>query len=673
MQTAAARRAVAGARSAMELPTRAPFVARHLALACLALLGPAAAMAQAPFEEFKLVLTPEPGQSTPQRVCLVSRSRAMAEARDAAGITALADGLRCDGAVCTTTRGAPPARCSTCPESTHPDCRATLDLGRWPADDYSVVCADDDTRPADGGTIYLSVESVEAENPPSFYGFEVSGGRVRWSPMNPISRPAYRVLGGDFESSTISHPREASPPAWVAVPIRRRCRCLDTRLAGVGHTLHVRIDDAPTCHGRPTSQALLPVEVPATGDGRLRVLSVAVDGAAYSSRWSSRWPPLPIDATIEHLGVRWTMPCMWPRPDRCPRLIIRGADCAPGEPSAGQCDYACRVVAEGAVTLPLTAQVSLDVPPLAFEATVHGVGQGITGEVPADSRYLSIDVRGWGADTPGDRIRSVELATGDGGAATVLVDPETGGAAPIPLSGARCGQVLRARLDGERDYRPAVARIVPGGRLELPPPGELAVSWDLIYGLGGGPAAIISPGAPAATQVAGTGAGVATLGLRWRAPGARWFAQPQAVAMFLPGWPATRMTLDGPAAVDESIGLIGGELLGGWSSLWGEQTVHLTAGGGAMAVVEGFAGDPGLIDAERPVATAAVGLSTAILEGAGRRAMLGVDLRYGFVARTVHLVVDADTDPDAFAFIPHERRVTPAHVALLSVWLGVRD
>lgn len=639
------------------------------------LLSPSVPLAQAPIasEELKLVLVPEPGQSPPQRVCLASRSRQMAATRGTAGITALADGLTCEGSTCMTARGAPSARCSICPESTHPGCRALLDLGRWSASDYSVVCAEDDTRPADGGTIYLSVESVEAENPPTFFSFEVTGGRVRWSPLSPISRPSYRVLGGDFEASTVSHPRQASSAPWVEVPVRRRCRCLDTRLAGAARTTDVRIDGQPACHGRSTSQALLPVEVPATDDGRLRLLSVAVDGAEYASRWSSRWPPLPIDATIERLGIRWSMPCMWPRPDQCPRLAIRGADCALDGMTDGRCLYGCRVVAEGAVVLPLTARVSLDAPELAFDAPVDGIGQVVAGEVPADSRYVSVDVSGWRAGTPGDRIRSIDLGIGGGSVATVLVDPETGGAAPIPLSGARCGQVLRARLNGERDFRPAVARIVSGGRLELAPPEALAVGWDLIYGVGGGSAAVISPGAPAAQQVAVTGAVMGTLGLRWRGQGARWFVQPQALGLFLPGWPATRMTLDGPAPVDESIALVGGELLGGVSSLWGEQVVHFTAGGGAAAVIDGLAGDPGLIDDDRPVATAVVGLSTAILEGTGRRAVLGLDLRYGFVARTVHLVADVDTEVVPSAIIPHELRLTPAHIFILSVWLGVRD
>lgn len=645
-----------------------------LVLAGSLLASPASARPSAPpLEELKLVLVPEADQSPPQRVCLVSRSHAMAEARGAFGVTALADGLRCAGSTCTTDRGAPPARCSICPESTHSGCAATLDLGRWPADAYSVVCADDDTRPADGGTVYLSVEAVEAENPPTFYTIEVSGGRVRWSAIDALSRPSYRVLGGDFEPSPVSYPRESTDAAWIDVPVRRRCRCLDTRLAGVSKTLDVRIDDEPVCRGRPTSQALLPVEVPATGDGRLRVLSVAVDGADYTSRWSSRWPSLPIDATIERLGVRWSKPCMWPRPDACPRFTIRGAECAMHGLDDGQCAYDCAVVTEGAVTLPLTARVSLAEPELAFDATIDGVGQVVAGQVPADGRYLSIDVAGWQAGVAGDRIRSVELSTGDGRGATALVDPEAGGVAPIPLSGARCGQVLRARLVGERDYRPAVAPIVAGGRLDLPPPEDLAVGWDLIYGIGGGPMAIVSPGAPASRRVATSVAAVGTLGLRWRAPGARWFVQPQAAAMFLRGWPATRMTLDGPAPVDESIAAVGAEVLGGWSDRWGEQTVHLTAGGGALAIVEGLAGDPGLIDGERPVATAVLGLSTAILEGAGRRAVVGLDARYGFVARTVHLVADATDDPLPSAIIPHERRLTPAHVALLSIWLGVRD
>ena len=160
------------------------FVGGALALSGWLLAAPAAA------EEYKLVLTPESGQAPPARVCLVSRNQQMKADRAPGVIAALGDRVECTDGRCLAVRDTRPARCKQCPATPHPGCTAEIDLGERGLDDYSVVCADDDTAPPEGGTVYISIESVEAENPPRFYGFEVSGGRVRWSPFEPISRPS---------------------------------------------------------------------------------------------------------------------------------------------------------------------------------------------------------------------------------------------------------------------------------------------------------------------------------------------------------------------------------------------------------------------------------------------------------------------------------------------------
>ncbi|MEZ4437415.1 MAG: hypothetical protein R3F65_33900, partial [bacterium] len=233
-------------------------MSRLALVALLALAAPAAA------QEFKLVLTPEVGHAPPARVCLASRSPAMAEAAaDVDTLRPLAALATCGAQGCETPRELRPARCRECPDDPHHACRARIDLGGWTPADFTVVCADDDTAPAEGGTIYIAVESVEAENPPLIYGFEVSGGRVRWSSADPISKPSYRVLGGDFEESRLSYPRVATEQPWAEVPVRRRCRCLDVTRPGPGALVDVRVDGQPVCRGAPHSITLVPVELPA--------------------------------------------------------------------------------------------------------------------------------------------------------------------------------------------------------------------------------------------------------------------------------------------------------------------------------------------------------------------------------------------------------------------------
>ncbi|MCA9539840.1 MAG: hypothetical protein KC620_13175 [Myxococcales bacterium] len=512
---------------------------RGALLFLLVLSAPAAA------EEFKLVLTPEPGQAPPAQVCLASRSRSMRAVRgDADYLQSLSQRAVCEGRTCEAKDDGQTGRCRTCPAERHPDCRALLDLGERAPFEYTVVCARDDTAPRAGGTIYIAVETVEAENPPEFHGLEVSGGRVRWSPVAAISRPSYRVLGGDFESSRLSYPRGATEEPWAEVPVRRRCQCVDARLiSGFGTLEEARIDGAPVCHGERNNEGFVAVEVPAITGDRVRELTLSSKLAVLGAAWSDRWPVVPIRPTPHRFGFAWHMPCEWPA-ETCPTAQIRGAVCQSTR-TDDTCQYACDVLADDPVTPPVEVEWSLDEPYLRWRGIVGAVGAQIAGEVPDEQRLVRLDVSAWPRDVPGDRIRGIEVLTPDGRTRTIEINDRTKGEVIIPVAGTHCGTILRTRIIGERSYTPGYAGVERGARLEASAPGATVIPWDAVVSFGGGLAVLAYQGPQGAVQNAPTWLLETTMGIRYRRPGERWFVQVQGVANYFGSWPYTPLSLPG--------------------------------------------------------------------------------------------------------------------------------
>lgn len=639
--------------------TRATRLAGALLVAgALLIAAPAAA------QEYKLVLTPEPGQAPPARVCLLSRNRTM-KADRAQGLTqSLADRVTCADRTCEAARDTRPVRCRSCPAEPHPGCRARVELGERALDDYSVVCADDDTAPPEGGTVYISVESVEAENPPRFYGFEVSGGRVRWSSFEPISRPSYRVLGGDFETSRFSYPRGASDEPWAEVPVRRRCRCLDTRVQlGVGAIESVRVDDAEVCRGEPSAEGLVPVEVPAVEQDRVAAMRVEASHASLGGRWSTRWPPVPIELAPRHFSFDWTIPCIWPRPDRCPVATIRGAACRSPGPADGRCRYDCQVIADGAVNPPLPVHLGLDDPDIQLSEILGAPGQALVGRVPADARVVWTDVSSWQRDVPGDRIRAIEVLAVDGTRMTIELTAEDTDRLTVPLPGARCGTSLRTELIGERSYAPGFGRIEPGGRLVVPDPTELVVPWDVHLSLGGGMMGVISTEDRNRTGSHLSWALVQTTGVRVRWPAERWFLHPRAAVLFVGGWPYHPITIEGTGETTKRHSYMAAalEVVTGRTGMVFTRPYHAYAGLGGGASFN-LLGNTEVVEQGRPMGTLVLGFAAPLSNTLGAATEFSVDLRYWFGSRSRHFktVFDGAVIDSA----------EPAHALLLTLSLG---
>ncbi len=614
-------------------------------------------------EEYKLVLAPEAGQAPPARVCLVSRNARMKVDRASGAVAGLASRVKCADGVCAARRDTRPARCQDCPDTSHPGCASVLDLGERTVDDYSVVCADDDTSPREGGTVYISVESVEAENAPRFYSFEVSGGRVRWSPFEPISRPSYRVLGGDFDPSRFSYPRVPSEQPWAEVPLRRRCRCLDARVGpGIGAIEAVRIDEAPVCRGAVSGDGLLPVEVPAVGLDRVSALDIRAAHADMRTRWSSRWPTVPIEVLPARFTFDWTMPCMWPRADVCPTVVIRGAQCTSAPPTEGKCRYACRVIADSAVSPPLQMHLHLDDPAMDLTEILGAVGQTIVGRVPADARVVWTDVSSWERHVPGDRIRAIEVLGVDGTRLTIELSAQDSDRITVPLPGVRCGTSLRTELIGERDFEAGYGVVTRGAHLQLPEPEALGVPWDMLFGAGGGAAMIfaVEPGAGSVTSSSLSYVLDVTLGVRLRPQGSSWFLEPQLIGLYMAGWPYNPLSaVEGVSATAQHhYFAVAGELALGRTLLFGGRTFHLLAGGGVGIGFDPFIGDDELVEQGREMGLATLGMATPFSQELDTPFGIRFDLRYWFGSRTLHYSID-----ESIAIV---RTAQPAHALMLS-------
>lgn len=633
------------------------------ALVVLALAGSAGA------QEYKLVLTPEAGQAPPARVCLVSRSARMKADRASGLVKSLAERVRCGDDGCEAERDTRPARCRQCPESAHPGCRALLDLGERAADDYSVVCADDDVRHPDGGTVYISVESVEAENPPRFYGFEVSGGRVRWSAFERISRPSYRVLGGDFESSRLSYPRGASAEPWAQVPVSRRCRCVDVQIGrGSGAIERVRVDDAPTCRGDVNAGGLLPVEVPAVEVDRVRTLVVEGERDDGGARWPTRWPTVPMQLAPQRFEFDWLMPCMWPRLDQCPSVSIQGARCSEATPvpdgATFRCPYECEVISDLPMSPPFEMLLHLEDPTIDITGVVGAVGQRMIGRLPAADRVVRIDISGWGAGVPGDRIHAVQVVGSDGSRTTAELSAVEGDWVTLPVHGAFCDASVRVEVIGERDHIAGFGRIQRGARLDLPPPAELGLPAKLIFGLGGGLATVVAVEANRETHASFSYAIIDTVGVRLRPQASPWFAEAQVLGMFVGDWPYTPITADGGGSVTNRHHYIsvGGELVGGRTLLAGGRIFHLRAGLGAGVGFDPFAdGGDEVVEQGRAMGTWSVGASTPLTTAVDNLLGIRVELRHWFGSRTLHFTIDDD--------IAIARHAEPAHAFMLNALL----
>lgn len=637
--------------------------ARIAALVALGVLAALAAPAGA--QEFKLVLSPEGGDGPPARVCLVSRSRTMASEQAPEGIRALGDVIRCEGARCEAARELRPARCQVCPEAPHDDCRAAVDLGGWRPADYSVVCADDDTTPPEGGTVYVSVESVEAENPPLITGFEVSGGRARWSSIDPISRPSYRVLGGDFESSPLSYPRGASEEPWAEVPVRRRCRCLDARTPDLVDVQRVLVDGQAVCRGEP-GDGLLPVEVPAAGRDAVRSLVVESSAVTGAARWSGRWPAAPITLAPRRFVFTWVMPCEWPRAEQCPAVSIRGVECPVPAPVGDRCRYACRVLGDAVGSPPVEMGLHLDDPGLDLRAILGAAGQMVVGSVPADQRVVWVDVRRWRRDAVGDRIQAIDVLMLDGTVRTMELNERVDDRLTIPVPGARCGISLRTRIVGERDYAPGYGSIERGARLDVPPPEALVVPWDLHVSAGGGMVSTFFRQDAEGITSSVSGTLVGTVGVRARPAQSAWFGEVRAVYLFVGGWPWGPITIDGGSGVateSETYSALAGELVVGRSFGFAERTLHAFAGagvGGSFSVL----GESDQVEQGAAMGTLLLGIAWPLGGQYVNRLQPRLDVRYWFGSETLRYSTD-------FASAP-VRAALAAHALLLTFSIDLR-
>jgi hypothetical protein len=599
--------------------------------------GPVAA------QEFKLVLTPEGAEAPPARVCLVSRSRSMAQEREAGreaeteaergagdGIRALSDAMRCEAGRCEAPRDTRPARCRLCPAVAHRDCRAEVDIGGWQPEDYSLVCADDDTAPPEGGTVYISVESVEAENPPLIVGFEVSGGRVRWSSSDVISRPSYRVMGGDFESSRLSYPRGADAEPWAEVPVRRRCRCIDARTPDIAGIARVAVDGEAVCRGEP-GDGLLPVEVPAAGRDEVRSLVVETAAVTGATRWAGRWPASPIQLAPRRFAFSWVMPCEWPRVELCPSVAMRGVECAAPAPVGDRCDYACRVLADGSGGPPVEMALHLDEPGLELRGILGAAGQTVVGAVPVEQRVVWVDVSRWKRDAVGDRIQAIEVLMLDGTSRTLELHERIDDRLTVPLPGARCGISLRTRIVGERDFAPGYGLIERGARLALPPPDELVVPWDLHVSLGGGIGSAIYPVGEDSAEAGFSGVVMGTVGVRLRPSTWVYFADVRVVNLFVAAWPWGPIASDGEWEVNETetFNALLGELVVGRSFAFGARTMHSYLGLGAGAAFT-LLGEAERVDQGGVMGSVLVGSSWPMGGEYVNRLQSRLDLRYWY-------------------------------------------
>lgn len=648
----------------------------------LLLASPAAA------EEYKLVLTPEVGQAPPARVCLVSRNLQMKADRASGLVTPLASRVTCEGGRCAATRDTRPARCQRCPATPHPDCAASLDLGERKPDDYSVVCADDDTRPPEGGTVYISVESVEAENPPRFYGFEVDGGRVRWSAIERISKPSYRVLGGDFESSRFSYPRVATDQPWAEVPVRRRCRCLEAEVGrGLGEIERVTVNEqasanaGETCRGDLTAGGLLAVEVPAVPVDRVNSLHVVAARGDSGTRWASRWPTAPIALAPRRFEFDWVMPCMWPRAEVCPTASIQGAKCGAGtrsaavdSPAEGEasgaagalgavCSYDCEVIADGAVSPPVQMHLHLDDPAIDVDGILGAVGQRVIGRLPAGDRVVWTEIADWNHQVPGDRIQAIEVIGLDGVRLAVDLDAVEGTRITLPVPAARCGAAVRTRFIGERDYDAGFGRVEPGARLVLPHPDDLAVPWGLIVTLGGGLTAVVAVEAELQTQVSVSYSLLSAIGVRLRPRASSWYFQPQAMAMVVGDWPYTPLTADGGGSVVKRhlYMAAGAEAQVGYTLFVGGNTLHVGAGGGAGIGFDPYQDSNEVVEQGKEMGVWSLGVSSPLSNAVDSPLAFRVELRHWFGSRSLHYTVD-----ERAAVV---RRAEPAHAFMLNALL----
>lgn len=632
-------------------------------IVALALLVAAPAAAQ----EFKLVLTPEVGHAPPARVCLASRSPSMADASARIEtLRRLADVATCDAHGCETPRELRPARCRICPDATHDACRPRVDLGEWKPTDYTLACADDDTSPSEGGTIYIAVESVEAENPPLIYSFEVSGGRVRWSSVDPISKPSYRVLGGDFEASRLSYPRIATEQPWAEVPVRRRCRCLDVSRPGPGEIGDVRVDGQPVCRGEPHSITLVPVELPASERDEVRSLTIETATASGASRWSTRWPTAPVQPTLRRFAFTWVMPCEWPRLDRCPAIQIRGAACPSPDADGDRCHYDCEVLAENSVTLPTEMTLHLGDPTLDFSAILGAPGQTVVSPLPAEDRVVWADVSEWKRHVVGDRIRALEVLTPDGTLRTIELHDRIADRLTIPLPRARCGTSLRTHIIGERDYAPGYGLIERGARLDLPPPDALAVWWDVHLALEGAGVLNVFDVSKTNQDINITFGAIASAGLRIRPDHSRYFLDARLVNLVVGGWPWGPITESrGPSNHTETItyNALAFEAAVGASWLLDGRTQHTFGGLGLGSSFSLFS--PGdLVEQGRTMGTVFISTNwplkndlTAYLNGK-------VTLRYWFGSRNMRYSTAFDGSL--------RRDLRPVHVLLLSMGLDLK-
>lgn len=517
----------------------APRIARPLSMA-LALACALGASSDARADELKLVLTPEDGSGLPARVCLATRSPETAQARGEPGITALTDLTTCDadGRACAVPRGAPAAGCAQCPEATHPDCRAEVVTGRFPPADWTVVCADDDAFPADGGTVYIGVEPVEAQNPPALYAIEVSGGRIRWSPMQPLAGASYRVLGGDFEASTVSYPRDAVAAEWVQVPVRRRCRCVETRQPTGGEPITtLRVDDHPACRGAVSADGRLPVEVPANRPGRSRTLTAETAHSTATARWLGRWPPSDIEARLTRFAFDLEPACALPRPDICPTVGHTRATCE-ATPADGRCHYRCAVDPGAAVELPTPLALTLDAPERRWSQTLGRPGERLHGALPASDRVLTVELPPARFDHVGDRIEAVQISRQGVQTERLLVGPRGPATLHLPMPDLQCDAPLTVTYEGDRTFHPLYRRVEPGARLTVPPPAALGdlsrttVAFGLGYGYQGteGPAADLDLASDTLIALSFVS------GLRFRAYGAPWFAELRVEIGAVPEW-----------------------------------------------------------------------------------------------------------------------------------------
>lgn len=443
--------------------------------------------------EFKLVFEPEPGTTAPARVCLVSRAAQM-RALAVPGVEPLAAHADCaDPAAvsCPVRRGPPGRGCGRCPDAgPHPDCRARVRTGRFPVDAWSVVCADDSTQPADGGTVYIVAESVEAESPPAVFSLEVDGGRVRWSPLNRVSRPSYTVIGGDFEPSGLSYPRGDAAPAWVTVPLRRRCRCLSHRQPLDASPIErIEVDGEETCHDDTGAGGVLQVEVPAAASGDLRSVRLRTAESEAETRWRTRWPSLETPPRLVQFRFELGPSCERPNPATCPEVSAPWSTCDRPLPVEGACRYTCTTDPGSLVSLPVDLELRSRAPEMAWTQVLRAPGQRLPGGPPPERRVLTLRIPPGPRDAPGDHLGGLALSQPSGEARHVLLDG--GPEAHVPMPGLQCGDAFLAYYVGARPFIPALVRVGPGGAVEMPAPEDTAhkvtigVSGFMGYGVKG--------------------------------------------------------------------------------------------------------------------------------------------------------------------------------------------